>query len=266
MLGDARENVGEPGLRIDVIHLGGLCRPPNYAECARFPQYLWWPAYDRLGIVCPVPPLSTAENRMMIAEAYLSRSRLFRRLKSGPHGQLIELYAARLVKDGLARHGTWRCLNVASGLVSWIASSRSKLTDLDERIIERYLRHRAGKQSIQPGDQAALRRLLSVLRDVGTIRPASSRRSPRRTRYSRSSAIICEVNAVWRRSPSSATCRSSAGSCVSCARPTPATSARSARRTSPATSSATPEIGVRRRGKRCAGRCAHFSDTSIIEG
>lgn len=110
---------------------------------------------------------------MMIAEAYLSRSRLFRRLKSGPHGQLIELYAARLVKDGLARHGTWRCLNVASGLVSWIASRRSKLTDLDERIIERYLRHRAGKQSIQPGDQAALKRLLSVLRDVGTIRPAA---------------------------------------------------------------------------------------------
>jgi hypothetical protein len=38
MLGDARENVGEPGLGIDVIHLGGLCRPPNYAERIRFPQ------------------------------------------------------------------------------------------------------------------------------------------------------------------------------------------------------------------------------------
>jgi site-specific recombinase XerD len=110
---------------------------------------------------------------MMIAEEYLSRSRLFRRLKSGPHGQLIELYAARLVKDGLARHGTWRCLNVASDLVSWIAGRRSKLMDLDERIVERYLRHRAGKQSIQPGDQAALKRLLSVLREVGTIRPAA---------------------------------------------------------------------------------------------
>jgi hypothetical protein len=31
---------------------------------------------------------------------------LFQRLKSGPHGQFVELYAARLVKDGLARHGT----------------------------------------------------------------------------------------------------------------------------------------------------------------
>ena len=110
---------------------------------------------------------------MMIAEEYLGRSRLFRRLRSGPHGQLVELYAARLAKEGLARHGTWRCLNLVSDLLSWIASSRSKLTDLDEHIIERYLRHRAGKQSIQPGDWAAMKRLLSVLRDAGTIAPAA---------------------------------------------------------------------------------------------
>ena len=110
---------------------------------------------------------------MMVAEEYLGRSRLFRRLKSGPHGQLVELYAARLVKDGLARHGTWRCLSLVGDLLSWIARSRSKLTDLDERMVERYLRHRAGKQSIQPGDRAALKRLLSVLRDAGMIAPAA---------------------------------------------------------------------------------------------
>jgi hypothetical protein len=43
---------------------------------------------------------------------------------------------------------------------------RSKLTDLDERMVERYLRYRGGKQSIQPGDRAALKRWLSVLRDA----------------------------------------------------------------------------------------------------
>jgi site-specific recombinase XerD len=109
----------------------------------------------------------------MIAEEYLGRSRLFRRLKSGPHGQLVELYAVRLVKDGLARQGTWRCLSLVGDLLSWIARSRSKLTDFDERMVERYLRHRAGKQFIQPGDRAALKRLLSVLRDAGTIAPAA---------------------------------------------------------------------------------------------
>lgn len=108
----------------------------------------------------------------MVAEEYLGRSRLFRHLKSGPHGQLVELYAARLVNEGLARHGTWRCLSLVGALLSWIGRSRSKLTDLNERTIERYLRHRAGKQSIQPGDRAALKRLLFVLREVGTIAPA----------------------------------------------------------------------------------------------
>ena len=110
---------------------------------------------------------------MMVAEEYLSRSRLFRRLKSGPHGQLVEVYAARLVKDGLGRQGTWRSLSLLGDLMSWVASSGSKLTDLDEGMVERYLRHRSGKKSIQPGDRAALKRLLSVLREAGTIAPAA---------------------------------------------------------------------------------------------
>jgi site-specific recombinase XerD len=109
----------------------------------------------------------------MLTEEYLGRSRLFRRLKNGSHGQLVERYAARLVEDGLVRQGTWRCLNVVGDLLSWIASRRVKLTDLDERMVERYLLHRGGKQSIQPGDRAALKRWLSVLRDAGTIVPAS---------------------------------------------------------------------------------------------
>ena len=111
----------------------------------------------------------------MTADEYLNGSRLFRRLKSGPDGQLVEVYAARLAQDGLARHGTWRCLNLVGDLLSWIAGRRSKLTDLDERMVERYIRCRGGKQSIQPGDRAALKRWLSVLRDAGTIAPAAMR-------------------------------------------------------------------------------------------
>jgi hypothetical protein len=32
VIGDPGQHIGEPSLRIDVIELGGLCRPPNYAE------------------------------------------------------------------------------------------------------------------------------------------------------------------------------------------------------------------------------------------
>jgi hypothetical protein len=67
--------------------------------------------------------------------------------------------------------GIWRCFNVVGGLLSWIAGRRGALADLDERAVEQYLRHRAGKQSIQPGDRSALKRWLSVLREEGAIAP-----------------------------------------------------------------------------------------------
>ncbi len=110
---------------------------------------------------------------MTNAEAYLGGSRVFRRLKNGPHGQLIERYATRLVEDGLAQHGTWRCLNVVEGLLSWTARHRIKVADLNEARVERYLRDRGDKQTIQPGDRAALKRWLSVLRATGTIAAAA---------------------------------------------------------------------------------------------
>lgn len=94
----------------------------------------------------------------MEVEEYLGRSRLCRRLRRGPHGQFVERYAARLVEERLIRHGTWRCLNVVGGLLSWITSRRYKLVDLDEQVVERYLRYRGRRQSIQPGDRAALKR------------------------------------------------------------------------------------------------------------
>jgi site-specific recombinase XerD len=109
----------------------------------------------------------------MEVEEYLRRSRLFQRLKGGPHGYHVERFAARLVEDGLVRHGTWRCLNVVGGLLSWIASRRCVLANLDERMVEQYLRRRAVRQSIQPGDRAALKRWLSVLREEGAIAPAA---------------------------------------------------------------------------------------------
>jgi site-specific recombinase XerD len=42
-----------------------------------------------------------------------------------------------------------------------------------ERMVGRYIRYRARKQSIQPGDGAALKRFLSVLRDAGMIAAAA---------------------------------------------------------------------------------------------
>jgi hypothetical protein len=53
----------------------------------------------------------------MDVEEYLGRIQLFRRLKCGTPGQLVERYAVRLVEERLVQHGVWRCLNVVSGLL-----------------------------------------------------------------------------------------------------------------------------------------------------
>src|SRR5258708_6731606 len=52
---------------------------------------------------------------------------------TGSHGRLVELYAALLVKDELAGHGTWRCLNLVDDRIKRCGL---KLTDLDERVAE----------------------------------------------------------------------------------------------------------------------------------
>jgi site-specific recombinase XerD len=109
---------------------------------------------------------------MMIAEEYLTRSRLFRRLRNGPHASCVELYVSRLVKIGLNRRGTWRSLNLVGDLLSWLTRIGSIPTELNERMVEEYLRHRSTEQCIQKGDHAALKRLLSVLREAGEIAPA----------------------------------------------------------------------------------------------
>jgi site-specific recombinase XerD len=104
---------------------------------------------------------------------YLDRSSLFRRLKNGPHGPLVERYAIRLIEEKLGRSSTTQCLNMVSCLLGWIAKRGFMLADIDEHMVDRYLRHRAARQSIRRGDRKALKRLLSVLRDEGVIAPAT---------------------------------------------------------------------------------------------
>jgi site-specific recombinase XerD len=109
---------------------------------------------------------------MMVAEEYLGKSRLLRRLKKGPHEHLIDRYTGRLIKDELACQGIWRCLSLVEGLLNWLSAIGLPLGELDERVLERYLKHRWRKHSFQPGDRSALKRLLSVMREANLIAPA----------------------------------------------------------------------------------------------
>jgi len=81
--------------------------------------------------------------------------------------------ARRVLRRSSRRREARSARRVALPQRSWRAPEldRYKLVDLDEQVVERYLRHRGGRQSIQPGDRAALKRWLSVLREEGAIAP-----------------------------------------------------------------------------------------------
>ena len=75
-----------------------------------------------LGIVRPLAPLSTG---CLDVEEYLSGSRLFQRLKSGPLAQYVELYGTRLVRDGLGRQSTWLYFSLLNDLNGLAYEQRS---------------------------------------------------------------------------------------------------------------------------------------------
>ena len=108
----------------------------------------------------------------MTTADYPNRSRLFRRLSSGPHGQYASHFASRLIRDGLHQQGVWQSLNLFRDLMRWTAANKSAPADLNEHVIEAFLRFRAERQGIQPGDRAAMARLLSALRESGLVVPA----------------------------------------------------------------------------------------------
>lgn len=110
----------------------------------------------------------------MITEEYLGRSRLFRRLKRvGPMEARRALWgASRQRRACWARHLEMPQRSRRSPGLDW---EKPLEADRSQRAHGRaYLRYRAGKLSIQCSNRAALKRLLSVLRDAGMIEPAAA--------------------------------------------------------------------------------------------
>jgi hypothetical protein len=107
----------------------------------------------------------------MTINAYGTIPKLQRRLHGGPLGVHIDLYAARLLKEGHCRQSAWRCLRVVSDFSHWLERKRIGLGEVDERTVERYQVFRLRNRCPFLSDKPALDRLLSVLRGIDAIQP-----------------------------------------------------------------------------------------------
>jgi site-specific recombinase XerD len=108
----------------------------------------------------------------MDATGYLQRSTLYRKLIHGPYGEFSCIYARRLSEEGFTRQCTRRSLSLFRDLMDWHVGGGHDPKHLNEASIEGFLDYRSRHWRINAGDRAALRRLLSALRDKGLIAAA----------------------------------------------------------------------------------------------
>ena len=107
----------------------------------------------------------------MTTTAYFKNSKVLRRLREGPLGVHIDVYAARLLREGHCYQSGARCIRVVGDFSRWLARKRLSIDDVDERTVERYQRFRARCRHPFLSDRPALYRLLTVLRELDVISP-----------------------------------------------------------------------------------------------
>jgi len=107
----------------------------------------------------------------MTATAYFRDSKVLRRLREGPLGVHIDLYATRLLREGHCYQSGARCIRVAGDFSRWLARKRLDISDVEECTVEEYQKFRARYRHPFLSDRRALYRLLAVLREVGAIAP-----------------------------------------------------------------------------------------------
>ena len=105
----------------------------------------------------------------MEAPHYLQRSRLFRTLVHGPHGEFARVFADRLLADQLSQQCTMRSLRLFRDLMDWHVGYGHRAADLNEEHVARFVEHRCRHWHMDSWDNATLRRALSALRGQGLI-------------------------------------------------------------------------------------------------
>ena len=105
---------------------------------------------------------------------YLQSSRLYRKLIHGPHSEFASVFADRLLADQLSRQCAMRSLSLFRDLMDWHVCGGSRASDLSEAHVSRFVEHRRQHWHVDSWDNAALRRLLSALRDKGLVAAAVS--------------------------------------------------------------------------------------------
>jgi site-specific recombinase XerD len=108
----------------------------------------------------------------MTASAYFDNAKSLQKVYDGPLGPYVDLYAARMTKDGYGRQSGWYRVGLVGDFSRWLMRTQHGVHDVDEQTVAHFLAERAHDRRPQKADRATLMRLLVVLREVGAIVPS----------------------------------------------------------------------------------------------
>jgi site-specific recombinase XerD len=107
----------------------------------------------------------------MTVTAYFSRAKILLQLRESPVGAYIDLYAARLTRDGYGKQSGCQSLRAVGAFNAWLATKALNIGCINEAAIVQYEADPCKPRHLKPGDKAALCRLLVILREVDAIAP-----------------------------------------------------------------------------------------------
>jgi len=111
----------------------------------------------------------------MTLDDFLNGSWTVRDLRAGPFRDWIDLYAARLRKDGYSTVTARYSVRIVNCFIQWLIRHRFDRGDISDQLADRFFRDKDRGCGLRGGDPAAIGRLLEVLRETGIAARAAPR-------------------------------------------------------------------------------------------
>jgi hypothetical protein len=119
------------------------------------------------------------------------------RLRQGPLSEHLDAYAAAVADQGYTRHSIRQQIVVIADFSRWLKQKHIDVQVLDNKVVDRFLRHRHRPQRVRRGDPKTLQRLLAMLGQIGVVKPTQPTGRGHRAIQDRRRVSALPVAGTW---------------------------------------------------------------------
>jgi site-specific recombinase XerD len=94
---------------------------------------------------------------------------MIERLRYGPLSEHLDTYATAVAQQGYARHSIRTQVVVIADFSQWLQQKHLEVGNLNDEVVDRFLRHRQRHNESRQGDACVLNRFLTMLGQMGVV-------------------------------------------------------------------------------------------------